>query len=37
MSIMTENRWWALAHFRKEDRYAEYLRLYGECLGRETY
>ena len=30
-------RTYALAHFRKEDRYAEYLRLYGECLGRETY
>ncbi len=26
----------ALAHFRKESRYAEYLRLYGECLGRES-
>ena len=30
-------RTYALAHFRKEDRYAEYLRLYGECLGRKTY
>ena len=30
-------RTYALAHFRKEDRYAEYLRLYAECLGRKTY
>lgn len=28
-------RTYALAHFRKEDRYAEYLRLYGECLVRD--
>lgn len=26
-------REYALAHFRKEDRYADYIRLYEECLG----
>lgn len=30
----TPCREYALAHFRKEDRYADYLRLYEECLRR---
>lgn len=30
----TPCREYALAHFRKEDRYADYLRLYEECLKR---
>ena len=31
----TPCREYALAHFRKEDRYADYLRLYEECLRRQ--
>ncbi len=33
-SYRTPCREYALAHFRKEDRYADYIRLYEECLGQ---